>query len=44
LAASSTFDPVKKDRQRYALNLAVFWFCLACISAKTVKKTVNLSG
>jgi hypothetical protein len=33
-----------KDRQRYALYLTVLWFRLACISTKTVRNTVNLSG
>ena len=36
--------PYGKDRQRYALYLTVFWFWLACISKKTVRNTVNLSG
>ena len=36
--------PHGKDRQRYALNLTVFWFRLADISKKTVRNTVNLSG
>ena len=36
--------PYRKDRQRYALNLTVLWFRLACISKKTVRNTVNLYG
>jgi hypothetical protein len=35
---------LRKDRQRYAPYLTVFWVQLACDSKKTVKKTVNLSG
>jgi hypothetical protein len=36
--------PWRKDRQRYALQLTVFWFRLACISKKTVRNTVKLSA
>jgi hypothetical protein len=43
-AFSETSRPRGKDRQRHALYLTVFWFRLACISKKTVRNTVNLSG
>jgi len=35
--------PYRKDRQRYALYLTVFWFPPMCTSEKTVKNTVKLS-
>jgi hypothetical protein len=39
-----TSRPIRKSPSALLLYLTVFWFRLTCISNKTIRNTVNLSG